>query len=236
DDLDQLVLGVVDARHVVEGDADVVLLVVAPRLALADAHQAAQTAALLRRAPEHPDVEPDEEQRGTEPEQEREQRVAILFDGPGADLDLVVDEELLQPLVDERRQGGGELPRGLGRPLRRSGAVGALVARRRPGDVLLEAAGERITAAVDRLDVALAHLLLEEGVGHRDRRLRARLHQLDEEEVREQDSDEPEPGPARRHPGPLAGLGRSAALAERRTPTGSRTVRTRWDHWAHTAS
>ena len=49
DDLDQLVLGFVDAGDVVERDLRLGVLVVAARLALADAHQpAAQAAALLR--------------------------------------------------------------------------------------------------------------------------------------------------------------------------------------------
>ena len=48
-DLDQLVLGFVDAGDVVERDLRILLLVVAARLALADAHQpAAHAAALLR--------------------------------------------------------------------------------------------------------------------------------------------------------------------------------------------
>src|SRR5439155_2920683 len=59
DDLDQLRLGFVDAGDVVERDLRIRFLVVAARLALAEAHERAAEATALLRAPEHPHVEPD---------------------------------------------------------------------------------------------------------------------------------------------------------------------------------
>ena len=77
-DLDQLVLGFVDAGDIVEGDLRILLLVVAARPAPADAHEPAHATALLRRAPEHPDVKTDEEQGRAKPEKERRPRAAAF--------------------------------------------------------------------------------------------------------------------------------------------------------------
>ena len=85
------------------------LLVVAARLALADAHEpAAHAAALLRRAPEHPDVKADEEQGRAEPEQQRRPGAAAFLDRFGADLDPVVDQKRFQAGVHEGGQRGRE--------------------------------------------------------------------------------------------------------------------------------
>src|SRR4030095_8682187 len=90
DDLDQLVLSFVDAGDVVEGHFRVLLLVVAPRLALADAHDAADAAALLRGAPEHPDVKADEEKGRAEAEEKRHHGIVILLNRLCADLDAMI--------------------------------------------------------------------------------------------------------------------------------------------------
>ena len=103
-DLDQFVLGFVDAGDVVEGDLGILLLVVAARLALADAHEpAAHPAALLRRAPKHPDIKADEEQRRAKAEKKRRQGTTAFLDRFGADLDPVIDQKGFQTGIDKRR-------------------------------------------------------------------------------------------------------------------------------------
>src|SRR6185503_3985087 len=69
-DLDKLVLGLVDAGHVGERNFRTLFLVIAPSLALADAHEPAAHPSALLRPPEHPDVEADDEHGGTEPDEE----------------------------------------------------------------------------------------------------------------------------------------------------------------------
>ena len=98
DDFDQLVLGLVDARDVLERHLRVLLLVVSARPALADAKEtAAEPPALLRRAAEEPHVKADQQQRRAEAEKKRRQRIAALGDRLGADFHVVVDQELLEP-------------------------------------------------------------------------------------------------------------------------------------------
>ena len=116
-DLDQLVLGLLDAGDVVEGDLRVLLLVVASGAAPADAREgAAHAAALLLSAPIEPDVAPDQEQRRTEGEEQRLPKATAFLYRLGADLDAVVDQELLEPWINEGREHGGE---GLGGARRR---------------------------------------------------------------------------------------------------------------------
>ena len=94
---------------------------------------AAQAAALLRRAPEHPDVE-----RRSAAARARSRTAAStsglpLLDRLGADLDAVVDQECLEAGVDERRQLGREGARGRdGRAARRDGAAHAAASVARP--------------------------------------------------------------------------------------------------------
>src|SRR5260221_1154019 len=77
DDLDQLVLGFIDAGHIVEGDFCILLLVVATGFTLANAHERApHSSTLLCRAPEQPDVQGDNEYRWAETDQERRPRTA----------------------------------------------------------------------------------------------------------------------------------------------------------------
>ena len=177
----------------------VLLLVVAARLALADAHEPAPyAAALLRRPPKHPDVKADDEQGRAKPEQERRPGVAAFLDRFGADLDPVIDQKGFQTGVHEGGQRGREGAHRFGARARRRAArsAGSPLAprsfrRRRVGDRRLEAARDGLAPAVDRLDVALSDLLLEQGIGHGDRRFRARHEEPHQQVVREQDEHEP---------------------------------------------
>src|SRR5690606_39399771 len=100
DDLDELVLRFVDASDIVEGHLCIRLLVVAARLRLAHPHQGTAEAAGLLRATEQPHVEPYDQERRTETEQKSHPWIALL-NRFRADLDTVVDQELLKPGVDE---------------------------------------------------------------------------------------------------------------------------------------
>src|SRR5690606_24085056 len=97
----------------------------------------------------------------------------------GADLDAVVDQQRLEPGIDEcrqrrreRRAGAGLGPAtgrlGILRLLRVADSVGgiALGRRRRIRDRLLEAAFDTLALTEDRLDVPGLDLLLEHRVRH----------------------------------------------------------------------
>src|SRR5690606_32219510 len=112
DDLGELVLGLVDARHVVEGDARVRRLVEAPRLALAQPHQAA--AALRRGAAEQPEVEGDQQEGGAETEQQDVERAVARLDRLRADLDALPDQQRFEPRVEKERQDGRSEERRVG--------------------------------------------------------------------------------------------------------------------------
>src|SRR5829696_3476432 len=108
-DLDELVLGLLDAGDVVEGNLRVLLLVVAPGAAPTDAREgSAHAAALLLSAPVEPDIAPDQEQRRTEGEEQRLPKATAFLYRLGADLDPVFDQELLEPGVHEGREHGSE--------------------------------------------------------------------------------------------------------------------------------
>ena len=93
-DLDELVLGLIYACDVLEGDPGALLLVVAPGAASTDAREgAAYAAALLLSTPVEPDVAPDQEQRRTEGEEERLPEATTFLYRLGADLDAVFDQE-----------------------------------------------------------------------------------------------------------------------------------------------
>jgi hypothetical protein len=208
-DLDELVLRLVDPGDIVKGHLGVSFLIVAPRLAPADAHEPAADAEPLLRPPEHPDVKPDEQQGRAEAQQKRRPGVTALLDRLGHDLDAVRDQVPFQARVDERgqrgREGGDHFPggrsaRALGaRALRLVRGRCILVGRGRIHDRRLEAAGYRVTLAVDHVDVALADLFLEQGIRHGDRAFRAGEQKADQQEVHEQGHGEPEPAAARRH-------------------------------------
>jgi hypothetical protein len=200
-DLDQLVLGLIDPGDVVEGDLRILLLVVATRLALADAHEPGPHAPALPCAPEHPDVKADDEQGRAKPEEERRPRAAAFLDRLGADLDPMIDQESFQTGAHE----GGEMvvkeltalggPGGVAPPLLVGRGLafgrGTLFAGRRVGDRCLEAARDGVAPTVNCLDVALPDFLLEQGIGHGDRTFRARHQQPHQEEVHDQGDHEP---------------------------------------------
>ena len=71
--------------------------------------------------------------------------------------------------------------------------------RPRVGDRRLETAPDGLALAVDRLDVTLLDLFLEESVGHCNRRFGARYENPHEPVVGEQDDNEPQPSLTRRH-------------------------------------
>src|SRR5918992_4438328 len=131
-DLDELVLGLLDAGDVLEGDPGVLLLVVAPGAAPTDAREgAAHAAALLLSAPIEPDVAPDQQQRRTEGEEQRLPKATAFLYRLGADLDAVIDQEFLEPGVNEGRKHGGE---GLGGARRRRVGLRAFLSFRRVND------------------------------------------------------------------------------------------------------
>src|SRR5918995_2995877 len=165
-DLDELVLGLLDAGDVVEGNLRVLLLVVAPGAAPTDAREGtAHAAALLLSAPIEPDVAPDQQQRRTEGEEQRLPKATAFLYRLGADLDPVFDQELLQAGVNEGREHGGE---GLGGARRLRAGLRASLPFGRVGDRLLKLAFDGIPLAVDSFDVARPDLLLEEGIGNLD--------------------------------------------------------------------
>ena len=131
---------------------------------------------------------------------ERRQEAAAFLDRFGADLDLVIDQKCFQTGVYEggqrRREGTHRFGQAAGAPPRSLAVWGsplgaAPFARWRVGDRRREAARDGLTLAVDRLDVALCDLLLEEGIGHCDRRFGARNEEPHQQVVREQDEHEP---------------------------------------------
>src|SRR5690606_11355194 len=88
DDLDQFVLGLVNAGDVVEGNARIGFLVEAPRPALAEAAKSAEHAATLaRRVLEQPDIERNDQQSRTEGAEQRQERAAFGLDGRCPDVD-----------------------------------------------------------------------------------------------------------------------------------------------------
>jgi hypothetical protein len=99
DDLDELVLGLVNAGHVDEGDLWHTLSGRVPlRLAPPDAEDA--TLVPLRPA-EHPHQQPEEQQARTEAQQERQQPASPLVRRPGVDDHALLLQQLLQARVWE---------------------------------------------------------------------------------------------------------------------------------------
>src|SRR5438876_9150266 len=164
DDLDELVLGVVDARDVVEGD-------LRPRVAVALGTAAAEpeeppTAG--HHALIHPDEPHDQEERGAEAEDQVLPEGPALVERPRIDDHALLLEQRLETGVGEGGQQRLEAQRGARvRPLARV------------GHLLLESALDRVALAGHLLDVARLHLLLEERVGDVEvaRRGRERPHE-----------------------------------------------------------
>src|SRR5690606_8594283 len=98
----------VDAGDIVEGDARGLVLVVALGLALAEAEHAAGHPAAPCSTPDQPDVEGDEQNRGTEAEEERRPAAAADLDRLCADLHLMLDQKRLEPGVHEGGNDGPE--------------------------------------------------------------------------------------------------------------------------------
>ena len=168
DDLDQLVLGLVDAGDVVEGDLRL-LLAVALGAAAAEAEQPA--ARRGRGAATDPDERADQQQRGTEADQQLEPGRGVLVDG--------VDDHalLLEALSRAWSAKAGRCVTNEAE-LRAGGRVERIRQRR------LERAADGVAGAGDLRDVAGLDLLLEERVGNGNGRWRR------EEEIREDVVDE----------------------------------------------
>src|SRR6478609_9369842 len=157
-DFDELVFRLVDTRHIVECDSGIRLLVVASRLTSADAHQCTtEPAALLPRAPIEPEIKADDENRGTETEKERAERVSFM-DWHSADLDVMTDQKTLESGVYERWELSveGVCRARLDVCLRtRRATSDVLIVGRRPAYWRREAAFYAGALAVDGADVAL---------------------------------------------------------------------------------
>jgi hypothetical protein len=193
DDFDQLLLGLVDAGHVVERDPHL------PAAALLDAtggrpaerpEDAPTTPAQLTAGEPHQAA--NEQQRRREAEEEAEPERSALVRRLCVDHDVLLAEQLGQRGgVDERRHLRLELV-----DLPRLG-----VSYRVVGRLALQVAVDRVLARGDLLHVAGLHLLEEERLV---RHLRALLgpsrHERDQEvEGQEPDEDSKEPPAARKH-------------------------------------
>src|SRR5438093_93584 len=153
DALDELVLGVVDARDVVEGD-------LRPRVAAALGTAAAESEeppTAGHHAPIHPDEPHDQEERGAEAEDQVLPEGPALVEQPRVDHHALLLEQRLETGIGEGGQQRLEAQRGARvRPLARV------------GHLLLEGPLDRVALAGHLLDVARLHLLLEERVGNVD--------------------------------------------------------------------
>ncbi|WP_240502484.1 hypothetical protein [Methylocaldum sp. 14B] len=197
-DLDQFVLRLVDAGHIVEGDPGARLLVVAAGLAPADVHESAHAAALLHGSPVNPDIEKNDEDRGAEAEQKRDPGTAFP-NRHRADPDLVFDQERLQSGVHERGQFGGEGVRRFGLGFGQAPLVGRRVFSifRRPGDGRRKPALDARPLAVNGLDVAPRDLFLEGGIRDGDRLAGFRKERPHQQVVDEEEDQERQPNSAR---------------------------------------
>ena len=107
DDLDELVLGLVDPRDVVEGDSLLLAVLEAPSGRPPEAAEHARRPAQL--ATREPDEEPDQEQGGQEAEEQRRPQRTSLVRRLGVDHHFLVGEGLGEPgAIDERRHLGFE--------------------------------------------------------------------------------------------------------------------------------
>src|SRR5690349_23688097 len=139
----------------------------------------------------------------------------------------MLDQELLEARVDERRQFGDEGVRAARRGLRhldRAFLRRAFVALAfgRPGDRFLEPTFYARAAAVDRGDVAVAHLLLEDRVRDRQRVAGPGKQRADDQVVDDEDDRERDPRPAWRQ----RGLGRRLGIRRFRFGVGHTVTHT----------
>ena len=123
----------------------------------------------------------DEQDRRAEAEEERLPQRLALVDRLGVDHDVLLQQQVDQPIVGERRPLGLEVGRGR--------AVDALGRR----GLLLEVALDRVARRRDLGDVALADLGAEEAVGHLEPLRAGRRLARDDVVHRKQDEqDDPE--------------------------------------------
>src|SRR5690606_26722145 len=119
----------------------------------AQTHHPAEAAALLRRPAEQPYVERDDQNRRAESEYQPTERRGARLDRLGRDLDAVLDQQRLEPGIDEGRQGRLERRAGTRLPARRGrlASASAAVRRggRRVGHGLDEAAFDALALVVD---------------------------------------------------------------------------------------
>jgi hypothetical protein len=175
DDLGQLLLGLVDSRHVLERDALLRRLVL-PRLRFAHREHAAARAPV---AADQPDPQPDEQQ--CRPDAVHQGLPPRGPDRLRLDHDPVVPQQLIKTVrVRERRHLGLEPGRRVGVLVRRRVTHGAL---ERPLDIACLRADRRDVPAAD---------LLEEGrvVGNRDPRCAAYEGRREDEVEHEQPKEE----------------------------------------------
>jgi hypothetical protein len=216
DDLGQLVLGLVYAGDVVEGDGRL-RLAVALGAALAEPEQPAP--ARRRRPPTEPHEAGDQQQGGAEPDQERKPgRPALIH---GLDHDPLLFQQRLESRIGEDRSLRLELRRGARRGSASEGRRRRVDARRRRcrgwiGHARLEGALDRLAHTGDVPDIAGLDLGLEDRVGNGDRRGRREEH-AHEQVVGQQESREDQPP---RLPPRARRTGRGPLRARRRTAGG----------------
>jgi len=152
--LDALVLGLVDACDVLEGDPGVPLFIVASGAASAETAEGTPEASLRRGAPRQPHEQADQEQGRAETEEQTLPQAARLLERLGLDLDPFVDEHLLQTRVGEGWDRGGEPGSG----------ARVVSSARRVGHGFLEGPFHGVATGGDLLYVTCFYLVPEEGV------------------------------------------------------------------------
>jgi hypothetical protein len=203
-DLDELVLGLVDAGDVVEGHARLLIGLHAPRLRAAEAAERAASG----RAPREPDEQADEQDRRAKAEDQRPERGAAAVGCLRVDDDVLLGQQLRQVRrVDERGHLRLELVDLLGL------ATGRRVRRR-----LLEVALDRLLGRRDLLHVAGLDLLDEERLVWDARALGRLAGGQRKDEVERQQPDED----ADEHAAALARDHRRALLRWGTAPVGRR--------------
>ncbi len=197
DDLDQLVLGFVDAGDVVEGDLRLFLAVALGATATEPEHAGA---AGRSGAATDPDERADQQQRRTEADQQLEATTRPSSSRALID-DALLLEQRLETRVGEGRSLRHEVLGGVGRVRVGGEPRGQLRRRRRRrlrvpcgiGDLGLERAADRIPEADDFLDVPRRDLLLEERVRDGDRRRFGKAGAHQQEVGRHDDHDDHPP-------------------------------------------
>jgi hypothetical protein len=187
DDLDQFVLGLVDARDIFEGDPVALAELEPARRRAPEAPQHAAGAAAAQLAPGEPDEEPDQQQCRQEAEQQRGPERPALVRGLGVDDHRLIGQQVGEArAIDERGNLGLEARH----------VDGFVVAGRVVARGLVELALDRIRLRGDLLDVARLQLADEEGlVGHALAIAGPAGHERDDEVHDEQAHEEREEAP-----------------------------------------